>query len=346
MNELLKTALKEGATDIHITVGAAPKFRIHGRLQTSRFPKPTASETLGILLDIMNPEQREQFERDGEIDLSITIPKAGRCRVNAYRQKNCIALSFRVVDMEIPDARELGIPECVMELCDVKNGLVLVTGPAGSGKSTVLAAMVDKINSTKEMNIITLEDPIEYLHQHKLSHVNQREIGRDTQSYHKAVTAALREDPDVIEIGELSDSESVFTAMRAAESGRLVMSSMYTTGAVETVETLINMFPQERQKYARMKLAEVLRAVITRQLVPNADDSARVPAYEILLVTKHVRNYIREGQYDKLTDIMSTEREKGMITMDECLTELYREGKISKESALRYARNPETVAVL
>ena len=346
MNELLRTALKEGATDIHITVGAAPKFRIHGRLQTSRFPKPTASETLGILLDIMNPEQREQFERDGEIDLSITIPKTGRCRVNAYRQKNCIALAFRVVDMEIPDARELGIPECVMGLCDVKSGLVLVTGPAGSGKSTVLAAMVDKINSTKEMNIITLEDPIEYLHQHKLSHVNQREIGRDTQSYHKAVTAALREDPDVIEIGELSDGESVFTAMRAAESGRLVMSSMYTTGAVETVETLINMFPQERQKYARIKLAEVLRAVITRQLVPNADDSARVPAYEILLVTKHVRNYIREGQYDKLTDIMSTEKEKGMVTMDECLTELYHEGKISKESALRYARNPETVAVL
>lgn len=344
LNELLRTAIGEGATDVHITVGASPKFRIHGRLQTSRYPKPTASDTLGLLLDLMNPDQREVFERDGEIDLSITIPQAGRCRVNAYKQKNTITLAFRVVDMEIPNAGDLGLPDHIMDLCNEKSGLVLVTGPAGSGKSTVLAAMIDRINSTREMNIITLEDPIEYLHPHKMSHVNQREIGRDTASYERAIRAALREDPDIIEIGELPDGESAFTAMKAAESGRLVMSSMYTAGAVETIEALVDMFAEPRQKYARIKLAEVLKAVISRQLVPNADDSARIPAYEVLYATNLVRNYIREGQCASLRDVMKTQKECGMVTMDEYLTELYHAGKISKESVLQYARDPETVA--
>lgn len=346
LNELLRTAIREGAADVHISVGAAPKFRIHGRLQTSRFPKPTASDTLGMLLDLMNPEQRGIFERDSEIDLSVTIPQAGRCRVHAYKQKSCISLAFRVVDMEIPKAEELGIPDHVMELCNEKGGLVLVSGPAGSGKSTVLAAMIDRINSTREMNIITLEDPIEYLHSHKLSLVNQREIGRDTESYRKAITAALREDPDVIEIGEMTDSESAFAAMKAAELGCLVISAMHTAGAAETVEAFIAMFPEERQKYAARKLTEVLKAVVTRQLIPNADENALVPAYEILYVTNNVRKCVREGRYDDLKEIMSTQRDAGMITMDEYLTELYREGKISKESALQYARNPETVAEL
>lgn len=343
LTELLKTAITQGATDIHITVGTAPKFRIHGRLHTSWFQKPTAADTLGMLLDIMNPEQREQFEEDGEIDLSITIPQTGRCRVNAFKQKNCIALSCRVVDMEIPKAEELGIPEHVMDLCNERNGLILVTGPAGSGKSTVLAAMIDKINSTREMNIITLEDPIEYLHPHKLSIVNQREIGRDTKSCQKAIAAALREDPDIIEIGELSDGESAFNAMKAAELGCLVMSTMYTSGAAETVEAFLAMFQEARQKYAARKLSEVLKAVISRQLIPNPDGTALVPAYEILYVTNQVRKDIREGNYDNLKKVMSAQKDMGMITMDEYLTELYREGKISKESALQYARDTETV---
>lgn len=344
LSELLRLASEEKASDVHITVGVSPKIRVHGKLKSTNFPKMTTADTLEVLLGIVNPEQRETFEETGEIDLSVSIPNVGRYRVNAYKQRSSIALAFRLVDMEIPEAQELKIPEEILQLCAKKRGMILVSGPSGSGKSTVLAAMIDRINTTREAHIITLEDPIEYLHQHKMSMVNQREVGLDTKSYEKALRAALREDPDVLQIGELNDAASLSIAMTAAETGRLVFSSAYTVGAVETIESLIDMFPLHQQKQARTRLANVLRAVVCRQLPTSADGKERIPAYEILLANNQVKEYIRAGKYQEIEKVMSTENELGMVTMDDYLTELLSKGKIDKTTAIQFAKDQESMA--
>lgn len=341
LEELLRQASVYRASDIHIAVGVEPKMRINGRLVSSNFPKMTASDTLEVLLGIVSPEQRETFESEGVLDVSVSVRNVGRFRVNAYKQRGSIALAIRLVDMEIPDVAMLRIPEDVMGLCDRNRGLVLITGPAGSGKSTMLAAMIDSINQNREVHIITLEDPIEYLHQHKKSIVDQREIGMDAKSYLDAMRASMREDPDVIQINELPDSDTINSALIAAQTGRLVFSEMNTLGAVETIEWMIDMFPVHQQKMARNRLADVLLAVISRQLAPTMDGAGSVAAYEILYVNNQVKDYLMEENYSAIREVMLTNRDKGMILMDESLTELFAEGKIDKDTAIQFAKNQE-----
>ena len=252
-------------------------------------------------------------------------------------------MAFRVVATEIPTAESLGIPETVIDLYKKKRGLVLVTGPTGSGKSTTLASIIDMINNNREAHVITLEDPIEFTYQHRLSIVNQREIGTDSDSYANALRAALREDPDVILVGEMRDLETISTAITAAETGHLVLSTVHTIGSSNTVDRLIDVFPSHQQQQVRIQLASVLEAIISQQLLPAADDSSRLAAFEVLHVNSAVRNLIREGKSHQLITYMQTYRKQGMITMDEAIIELYRQQKITREVALQFAQDPETM---
>lgn len=344
IRELLKTAAAEDASDVHISVGASPRLRVHGDLVTTNFPKMTPADTLEMLLGLVNPDQRERFEQDGVIDISVSIPDVGRFRVNAYKQRGSITLALRLVDMEIPDAVELAIPDQVMSLCERHRGLILVTGPSGSGKSTVLAAMIDRINSTRSCNIITLEDPIEYLHAHKMSIVNQREIGLDVSTYDVALKSALREDPDVMLVSKLENAENISTAFMAAETGTLVFSTAYSSCAEDAIEGLIDMYPENKQAAARNRLASVLRAVISRQLLTCANGRDRAAAYEVLMVDNSVRSVIRSGEPGRLDDIMSAGRDRGMVTMDQSLTELCKQGKIDRQTAIIAARDQEKMS--
>lgn len=345
LNALLKTAIDEKASDVHLSVGCAPRIRVHGSLCTTNFQVMTASDTLEVLLGIVNQDQRECFERDGEIDLSISIPSIGRFRVNAYKQRSSVALAFRLVDMKLPDPEQLMIPEAVLNICNYSKGLVLVTGPSGSGKSTLLAALVHQINQTRDTNIITLEDPIEYLHQHQKSMVNQREIGLDAKSYRKALKAALREDPDVLQISHLEDFEVISATLLAVETGKLVFASMYTQGAVDTLMALMEAFPSEQQKQAGNRIANSLCAIVSRQLCDASDGKGRIPAYEVLIADSTIRSLIREGSFEQIKEVMSTSKTHGMCTMDQYLTELYQEGKISKSTAICQSTDPENLSL-
>lgn len=341
IEEILREAKLAGASDVHITVGIPPKMRVNGKLLTMNYPRMLPADTLEIVLEVMNPSQRERFEERGEYDMSFSIPDLGRYRVNAYRQRGSIAVALRLVGTKIPEAEELGVPESVIDLYQRKRGLVLVTGPTGSGKSTTLAAIIDKINSNRESHVITLEDPIEYLHQHKLSMVNQREIGLDSESYANALRAALREDPDVILVGEMRDFETISVAITAAETGHLVLSTLHTIGSASTVDRIIDVFPPHQQQQIRVQFANVLEAVVSQQLIPMADDSGRIAAFEVLHANHAVRNLIREGKTHQLASVMQTNRKLGMITMDESIAQLFHEGKINRDMAIQFAQDPD-----
>lgn len=341
IEDILRVAKDAGASDVHLTVGIPPKMRVYGSLITMDYPKLLPADTLDILISIMTETQRERFEERGEYDMSFSLPNVGRYRLNAFKQRGSIAMAFRLVGTEIPSPDVLGIPKSIVDLYTRKRGLVLVTGPTGSGKSTTLAAIIDKINSCRDAHIITLEDPIEYLHQHKLSMVNQREIGLDSDNYANALRAALREDPDVILIGEMRDFETISVAITAAETGHLVLSTLHTIGAASTVDRVIDVFPPHQQQQIRVQLANVLEAVISQQLIPTADGRGRVAAFEVMHANHAVRNLIREGKSHQLQSTMQTNRKMGMITMDEALTQLYLEGKIDKEMVVQYAQDPD-----
>ena len=283
----------------------------------------------------------ERFDERGELDMSFSIPNMGRYRVNAYMQRGSVAIALRLVGTHVPSPEDLGVPDSVIDLYQKKRGLVLVTGPTGSGKSTTLAAIIDKINNNRECHVITLEDPIEYLHQHKMSMLNQREIGLDTQTYANALRAALREDPDVILVGEMRDFETISVAITAAETGHLVLSSLHTIGAASTVDRVIDVFPSDQQQQIRVQFANVLEAVISQQLIPRKDDSGRVAAFEVLHANQAVRNLIREGKSHQLKTVMQTNRKLGMITMDEAIVQLYTNGLISKEMAIQFAQDSD-----
>lgn len=343
VRELLEAAKNAGASDVHITVGIAPKMRINGSLEPMDFPVFMPNMTKEILHEIMTQKQLEEFERDGEYDMSFGLPELGRYRVNCFKQRGSVAIALRLVGLSIPSPTELGIPENVMEICDKKRGLVLVTGPAGSGKSTTLAAMIDRINHTRNAHVITLEDPIEYLHRHDKSIVNQREIGLDSLSYASALRAALREDPDVILVGEMRDYETISVALTAAETGHLVFSTLHTIGSANTIDRIIDVFPAYQQQQVRVQLAGVLEAVISQQLLPTADGKNRVVALEVMHANPAVKNLIREGKTHQLIGTMQTNRKQGMITMDEAINKLYQDGKISEETLISYARNPEQI---
>ena len=341
IEEIMRTAKEAGASDVHITVGIPPKMRVNGNLIAMNYSKMMPADTLEVLLEIMTATQRERFEERGEYDMSFSIPELGRYRVNAYKQRGSVALALRLVGTQVPSPEALGVPESVINLYERKRGLILVTGPTGSGKSTTLAAIIDKINNNRDAHVITLEDPIEYLHQHKVAMVNQREIGLDSQSYANALRAALREDPDVILVGEMRDFETISVAITAAETGHLVLSTLHTIGAASTVDRVIDVFPPHQQQQIRVQFANVLEAVISQQLIPTMDGRGRVAAFEVMHANHAVRNLIREGKSHQLVSVMQTNRKMGMITMDESITQLFYEGKIDREMAIQFAQDPD-----
>ncbi len=344
IRDILYAAKEAGASDVHITVGIPPKMRVNGELVSlDSFGKMLPKDTLIIADSIMNDTQKKLFEAAGQHDMSFSIPEIGRFRVNVFKQRGSVALAMRVVSTVIPSYEKLGIPRSVVELYSRKRGLVLVTGPTGSGKSTTLASIIDLINKEREAHVITLEDPIEYLYHHNKSIVNQREIGLDSDSYAAALRAALREDPDVILVGEMRDLETISTAITAAETGHLVFSTLHTIGAASTVDRIIDVFPPHQQQQIRIQLANVLEAVISQQLIPTADGNARVGAFEVMHCNSAVRNMIREGKTHQLITVMQTNRKMGMITMDEAIIQLYQKRIISREMAVQFSQDQDTM---
>lgn len=338
-DELLNVAREKKASDLHLTVGLPPKMRVDGELIDMNYPKLTPPDVENIAINLMNEKQREIFAEEGELDFAFSVPQVGRFRTNVFRQRGSVALSMRLVDTVIPEPEDLGVPQSVIDLYKKKRGLVLVTGPTGSGKSTTLASLINKINHELNAHVITLEDPIEYLHSHDKAMINQREIGLDTTAYDKALRAALREDPDVILVGEMRDLETIATAITAAETGHLVFSTLHTIGAAATIDRIIDVFPPHQQQQIRIQLAMVLEAVISQQLIPSTDKKGRVAAFEVMHGTVPIRNLIREGKAYQIASVIQTSRKEGMKTMDDALIDLYMQGKISPENAINYAQD-------
>lgn len=346
VEELLTIAHQAGASDVHITIGVPAKMRVVGKLMNINEHILNATETKEIAYEIMPDYHKAIFEETGEADLSYEIENVGRYRVNIYKQRGAVAIAFRLINTKVPSPEKLGIPSSVVDLYQKKRGLILATGPTGSGKSTTLAAIIDQINKNRDAHIITLEEPIEYLHEHKRSIVNQREVGLDTQSFNNALRAALREDPDVILVGEMRDFETISIAVTAAETGHLVLSSLHTIGATNTIDRIIDVFPPHQQQQIRVQLANVLEAVISQQLVPSISGTERVAAFEVMHANAAVRNLIREGKTHQLLSVMQTNKQAGMITMDDALATLQNEFRISKETALQFAQNPKSISTM
>jgi twitching motility protein PilT len=342
--DLLKEVVRRGASDLFITVGLAPMIKVDGLIQAiAGLDRLTPAETEVFARQLFVKEKDEQtFQQSGEIDFSLSLPDVGRFRVNIFRQRGSFAVSLRRIYSRLPDADELGIPPSVMSLAECPKGLVLVTGPTGCGKTTTLAALINKINQERACHILTLEDPIEYLHRHQKSIVNQREIGSDTSSYQQALRAALRQSPDVILIGEMRDLETIAIALTAAETGHLVFSTLHTVGAAKTIDRIIDVFPPNQQQQIRIQLSTVLQAVISQQLIP-AVDHGLCPAFEIMLVNSAIRNMIRESKTHQIDGVIQMNAPQGMIAMDASLASLLRRGLISREDALHYSVSPETL---
>lgn len=337
--ELLNAAMEKKASDLHLTVGLPPKVRIDGELVDLGYPKLAPADVEAVAGMLMNDKQRDIFEEYGELDFAFSVPQVGRFRINVFKQRGSVACSIRVVGTVVPAPEELGVPQSVINLYNKKRGLVLVTGPTGSGKSTTLAAIINKINQERNAHVITLEDPIEYLHTHNKAMINQREVGLDTTSYARALRAALREDPDVILVGEMRDLETISTAITAAETGHLVFSTLHTIGAAPTIDRIIDVFPPDQQQQIRIQLSVVLEAVISQQLIPAMHKKGRVAAFEVMHGTVPIRNLIREGKTYQIATVIQTGRKEGMKTMDDALIELSVKGQISPEDAVNYAQD-------
>lgn len=313
IEELLKEAVNAGASDVHIIAGTPPWMRVNGRLAAMAYPKLFPADTLSLLVSVMTEAQRDRFEECGEYDVSLTVRGVGRFRVSAYKQSGSAAMTLRPIGMHAPSSESLGIPEHVMELSGKKSGLILVAGPSGSGRTTTLAALVDRINRMREAHILTLEHPIEYVHPHKLSIVSQREIGTDCGSYVSGLHAALREDADVIMTAELPDTETIRAAVTAAETGALVLSTIHTTEAAEAVERIADLFLPHQQSQIRARTANVLEAVVFQQLVPDGKQESRKASFEVLHVTPDVRELLCGGRTKEISSLMKKERKKTEI---------------------------------
>jgi twitching motility protein PilT len=341
--DLLCEAQSMKASDLHITVGVPPKVRVHGNLVTLNYPSLTPQDAEELLLPILETRQKEIFDECGEVDFALNFGDRDRCRANVYRQKSMMAGAFRIINSKIPRTEDLGIPWSVTDLHTRNNGLVLVTGPTGSGKSTTLASIINLINKNRDCHIITLEDPIEYVHDHKRSIVNQREMGTDSKSYADALRAALREDPDVILVGEMRDLETISIAITAAETGHLVFSTLHTIGSAATIDRIIDVFPLSQQEQIRIQLSTVLQGVISQRLIPNAENNGRVAAFEVMLACPAIQNLIRENKTYQIQSVLQTNRQMGMQTLDNALFDLYVNGKIAKTEAIRYAIEPSAM---
>ena len=341
--ELLQKASQSDASDLFIVAGLPLTCKINGSLQSLSGERLMPADTERIIRDIYDLADGRDFShflKNGDDDFSFSVMGLSRFRVSTYRQRGSCAAVVRVISFTLPKARELGIPDSLMRLADISKGLVLVTGPAGSGKSTTLACMVDHINQTRSSHIITLEDPLEFLHRHSKSIVSQREINTDTESYLVALRAALRQSPDVILLGEMRDFETIQTAMTAAETGHFILSSLHTIGAANTIYRIIDVFPPNQQRQIVIQLSMVIQAVVSQQLVPSTDGRL-IPAFEIMTLTPAFRNLIRDNKVHQIDGMIYSSAKEDMISMDNYLLKLWRAGQITKDTALRYCTNAE-----
>jgi twitching motility protein PilT len=340
-SEVLLTVMERNASDLHLTAGSPPMIRQHGKLHALDYPALTPQQTREVVYSILTNDQRQRLETDWQIDLAYSIPGKARYRVNVFFQRASLSAAFRLIPSEMPALRDLGLPPVLREFTNKPRGFVLVTGPTGSGKSTTLAAMLDSINDERHEHILTIEDPIEFLHKHKKCIVNQRELGADAQSFALGLKAALRQDPDVILVGEMRDLETISTALTAAETGHLVFATLHTQDTAQTVDRIVDVFPPDQQQQVRVQLSVSLQGIVTQQLIPSADGTGRVVATEVLVPTPAVRNLIREGKTHQIYSALQTGGQFGMQTMDASLAGLVREQKITREIAEARSSTPE-----
>jgi len=341
MDEVLKTTVARGASDLHLTVGLPPMLRISGRLTPTEYPRLMPDMTKRLIYSIMNDKQKETFEKHWELDTSHGVRGFGRFRVNVFKQRGVVGAVFRAIPSSIPSRQELNLPAILDDIVNRPNGLILVTGATGMGKSTTLACMIDMINTNRAEHMITIEDPIEYIHPHKKSMVNQRELGQDTQSWTNALRGTLREDPDVILVGEMRDLETIGGTLTAAETGHLVFSTLHTSDASQTIDRVVDVFPPHQQHQIRVQLAGVLQGVISQRLILHSSGVGRVPAVEILLNTSAVKNLIREGKTHQIYNAIQTGSKHGMQTMEQSLLDLYVNKQITAEEAMSNSLHPE-----
>lgn len=345
--DLLKQMIDRGASDLHVTTGSPPRLRIDGKLIPIDHPPLTPVDTKNLCYSILTDAQKHRFEENNELDLSFGIKGLSRFRANIFMQRGAVAGAFRTIPFGIKTLNELGLPEIINEMIKKPRGLIIVTGPTGSGKSTTLAAMVDRINEERYDHIITIEDPIEYLHSHKRSLINQREVNADTTSFKAALKYVLRQDPDVVLIGEMRDLETIEAALTVSETGHLTLATLHTNSAVQTINRIIDVFPPHQQEQIRVQLSFVLEGIISQQLIPKKTGQGRVLAVEILIPNPAVRNLIREDKIHQIYSIMQTgQARSGMKTMNQSLLELYTKGLISYEDAIGRSIIPEELITM
>ena len=348
INELLKSATERKASDLHFKVGNPPIARVDGKLQAiEQYPKIAQEDVVALAFSVMNTGQKQRFKDHNEVDLAYSAPGLGRFRVNIYQQRGSIGMVCRVIPTKILTITDLNLPNVVEKLAGEQRGLILVTGTTGSGKSTTLAAIIDHVNRTRNDNIITIEDPIEFLHRDRKCLISQREVGSDTESFSIALRSALRQDPDVILVGEMRDFETISTALVAAETGHMVMSTLHTVDAAETVNRIISVFPPYQQKQVRLQFASVIKGIVSMRLVPRADGNGRVPAVEVMVATQTIRECIIDpDKTRKIPEVVAAGTSQyGMQTFDQSLYSLYQKKMVTYEEALRWCSNPEDFAL-
>ena len=342
-DQIIKLAIDLKASDVHLSPGIPASCRVDGSIRPLTKDKLMPDDIMKLVESVASPRQLQVLKDDGEVDFAYSIPSMGRFRINAFHQRGTVAMVSRILNLNIPTPEFLGIPTSVVDMVHKKRGLVLVTGATGSGKSTTLASLINIINNTYNCHIITLEDPIEYLHRHNKAIVNQREMGNDSKTYASALRAALRQDPDVILVGEMRDLETISIAVTAAETGHLVFSTLHTIGAANTIDRIIDVFPPYQQEQIRTQLADVLECVVSQQLLPRRSEKGRVAAMEVMISNSAIRNHIREAKTYQIASVIQTNRKMGMITMDDAICELYFKGDISEEAALTFAQDRAAV---
>ena len=347
MHDLLTLMIERGASDLHITTGTHPQIRLHGKLTPlTQFEVQMPQDTQRLAYSVLNEGQKQKFEEENELDLSFGIQGLARFRCNVYRQRGAVAAAIRVIPVKIRGFDELGLPAIVEQMADRPKGLILVTGPTGSGKSTTLAAMVDKVNSERAEHIVTIEDPIEFVHQHKKCMVNQREVFSDTHSFKNALKSILRQDPDVVLVGEMRDLETISAALTIAETGHLTLGTLHTNSCAQTINRIIDVFPTSQQAQVRAQLSLVLEGVLSQQLIPTADGRGRAMSLEIMVATPAIRNLIREEKIHQIYSAMQAGQKFGMQTMNQSLCDLVQKRRISREEALNRSSLPEELAGL
>ena len=347
MHDLLTIMIERGASDLHVTTGTYPQIRLNGKLlQLNQFEQLTPQDTQRLAYSVLNEGQKQKFEEENELDLSFGIQGLARFRCNVYRQRGAVAAAIRVIPFKIRSFNELGLPAIVEQLAERPKGLVLVTGPTGSGKSTTLAAMIDKINSERSDHIMTIEDPIEFVHQHKKCLVNQREVFSDTHSFKNALKSILRQDPDVVLVGEMRDLETIAAALTIAETGHLTLGTLHTNSCAQTMNRIIDVFPTSQQAQVRAQLSLVLEGVLSQQLIPTADGRGRAMALEIMVTTPAIRNLIREEKLHQIYSSMQAGQKFGMQTMNQSLFELVQKRKIVREEAVNRSMLPDELEQL